>query len=197
MKDNYDIIKTHDQLVKRLKEGSYSAFDQLYNIYFELLYGFALNMTKSTNDAKDIVQDTFVKIWQTKENLSLDKSFKSYLFTIAKNQITDKFRHNIYQVSFEAYIASDSFQEKAVNNIEQNIFYDEFLFKLNRAKKQMTPQQEKIFSLCKEQGHSITETAKLLNLSEKTIRNTLSLALNIVKIELGYLATIFPVFFIE
>lgn len=196
MKNNFDIM-IHDKLIENLKDGSYSAFDQLYAIYSDLLYGFALNITKSTSDAKDVVQDTFVKIWQTRENLSPEKSFKSYLFTIAKNQITDKFRHNIHLVSFEAYIGSDSFQEKAINNVEQNIFYDEFLEKLNQAKEKMTPQQKKIFNLCKEQGHTIEEAAKQLNLSEKTIRNTLSLALNVIKSELGYLAILFPALFIE
>lgn len=53
---------------------------------------FVLNLTKSPDDAEDILQETFLRIWQTKENLSLETSFKSYLYTIAHNLIIDSFR---------------------------------------------------------------------------------------------------------
>ena len=73
----------HIDLIKKVKQGSYEDFTRLYFMYADLLYGFVLNLTKSPDDAEDILQETFLRIWQTKENLSLETSFKSYLYTIA------------------------------------------------------------------------------------------------------------------
>ena len=74
----------HIDLIKKVKQGSYEDFTRLYFMYADLLYGFVLNLTKSPDDAEDILQETFLRIWQTKENLSLETSFKSYLYTTAR-----------------------------------------------------------------------------------------------------------------
>ena len=90
----------HIDLIKKVKQGSYEDFTRLYFMYADLLYGFVLNLTKSPDDAEDILQETFLRIWQTKENLSLETSFKSYLYTIAHNLIIDSFRKKIDSVAF-------------------------------------------------------------------------------------------------
>ena len=100
----------HIDLIKKVKQGSYEDFTRLYFMYADLLYGFVLNLTKSPDDAEDILQETFLRIWQTKENLSLETSFKSYLYTIAHNLIIDSFRKKIDSVAFEVYIQSDAYQ---------------------------------------------------------------------------------------
>ena len=65
----------HVKLIKKIKQGSYEDFTRLYFIYAHLLYGFILKLTKDPIDAEDILQETFLRIWQTKENLSLEISF--------------------------------------------------------------------------------------------------------------------------
>ena len=111
----------HIDLIKKVKQGSYEDFTRLYFMYADLLYGFVLNLTKSPDDAEDILQETFLRIWQTKENLSLETSFKSYLYTIAHNLIIDSFRKKIDSVAFEVYIQSDAYQNYTENNTEKAI----------------------------------------------------------------------------
>ncbi|MDR1098627.1 MAG: RNA polymerase sigma factor, partial [Tannerella sp.] len=76
----------HLSLIAGLKSGSYEDFDKLYAIYSDMLYGFVLNLTKSSSEAKDILQETFLRVWQTRTNISVEKSFKSYLYTIARKR---------------------------------------------------------------------------------------------------------------
>ena len=142
----------HIDLIKKVKQGSYEDFTRLYFMYADLLYGFVLNLTKSPDDAEDILQETFLRIWQTKENLSLETSFKSYLYTIAHNLIIDSFRKKIDSVAFEVYIQSDAYQNYTENNTENEVYFDEFLDKLNEAKKKLSSRQLVIFEMSREKG---------------------------------------------
>ena len=175
----------HIDLIKKVKQGSYEDFTRLYFMYADLLYGFVLNLTKSPDDAEDILQETFLRIWQTKENLSLETSFKSYLYTIAHNLIIDSFRKKIDSVAFEVYIQSDAYQNYTENNTENEVYFDEFLDKLNEAKKKLSSRQLVIFELSREKGCSIKDIAEKMGVSEKTVKNQLTLALKTLKSELS------------
>lgn len=173
-------------LIKKVKSGSYEDFTRLYFNYADLLYGFVLNLTKSPVDAEDILQETFLKIWQTRENISLETSFKSYLYTIARNLIIDSFRKKINSVAFEVYIQSDIYQNYSENNIEDEIYFDEFLENFNEAKKKLSSRQLEIFELSRERGYSIKDIAEKLSISEKTVKNQLTFALKILRSELSF-----------
>ena len=89
----------HSNTIEKLKRGSYEAFDTLYDMYADSLYGFALLHTKSSVQAEDIVQDTFLKLWNMRTSLSVEGSFKSKL-AIAKQKLTPAQR-NIFEMSRE------------------------------------------------------------------------------------------------
>lgn len=179
-----NIQNINRQQVEELRGGSYSAFNELYNIYSDMLYSFIVQLTKSPSEAKDIVQETFLRIWLTRENLMPDKSFKAYLFQIAHNLIIDALRKQVNKISFEQYISSKYFEDYSNNNIEDTISFDDFVALLEQAKQKMSRRQREIFSLSRQQGMDVEEIAKTLNLSEKTVRNNLSIALGIIKNEM-------------
>ena len=101
----------HSNTIEKLKRGSYEAFDTLYDMYADSLYGFALLHTKSSVQAEDIVQDTFLKLWNMRASLSVEGSFKSMLFTIYYDDFIDKLaiakqkltlaQRNIFEMSRE------------------------------------------------------------------------------------------------
>ena len=64
-------IEIHKKLVKKLKSGSYEDFNKLYTIYVDMLYNFILGLIKSPTEAEDIVQETFLRIWQTRDRKSV------------------------------------------------------------------------------------------------------------------------------
>lgn len=172
-------------LVKKLKSGSSQAFNRLYVIYADLLYGFVLSLTKSPTESKDIVQETFLRVWTHREQLSLDMSFKSYLYAIARNQITDLLRKQMREEAFRCYLGCENPQGEVVDTIENDIYYDEFVERLNKAKEKMTERQRSIFEQSKEYGRRIDSIAQELKLSEKTVKNTLTLAMKVVREELN------------
>ena len=80
------------QLVKKLKTGDLNAFNQLFNVYSSRLYHFAYGYFKSKDEAEELVQETFCKVWERKNDLKEEFQFRSYLFAIAFNYIRKYFR---------------------------------------------------------------------------------------------------------
>lgn len=184
----------HSETINKLREGSHEAFDTLYNVYADSLYGFALLHTKSVVQAEDIVQETFLKLWSMRASLSVEGSFKSMLFTIAKNHVIDIFRQQINRPNFEDYISFCEDENLLDNTSVEKIYYDDFLEKLAIAKQKLTPAQRNIFELSREEGMSNAEIAAASNLSEQTVKNHLSAALKILRTELRKYNFIFALF---
>lgn len=177
-------ISIHRETIKQLREGSYEAFDILYNVYADSLYGFALLHTKSVVQAEDIVQETFLKLWNMRYSLSEEGSFKSMLFTIAKNHVIDVFRQQINRADFEDYISFCEDENLSDTTSIDKIYYDDFVEKLAISKQKLTPAQRNIFEWSREEGLSNAEIACKAGLSEQTVKNHLSSALKVLRAEL-------------
>lgn len=136
--------------------------------------------------AKDILQETFLRVWQTRERLSTEMSFKSYLYSIARNLIVDSFRNQMKSVAFEEYIASDAYQDYAEDTVSKDIDFDDFQQQLNQAKQKLTEKQRQIFELSREKGLSIATIAGQLDISEKTVKNQLTAIMKILRTELSH-----------
>jgi RNA polymerase sigma-70 factor (ECF subfamily) len=182
------------KLVIQLKKGSYKAFDALYKIYFDLLYGYVLRLTHSHESTQEIVQNTFVKIWQNRKNLDVDLSFKAYLFKIAKNDIMNGLRKSVYNPVFEDYLSYCEDEQMAIH-VEHEFDIEMFNLLLNKAKRKLSPRQAEIFELIKEHGLSPTETAQKLSLSEQVVYNYLSQSLSILRKEMKQMAPFFILHF--
>lgn len=191
-----DFTSIEKQYILELNRGSYKAFDALYTLYSRRLYAFALKMTKSHSDAKEIVQDAFVRLWLNRENVLPEDSFQSYLFTIAKNAILNKMRTLINTPVFVDYMEFMNEHHLSVDNTAEEMEMDEFRKKLEQAKEILPETQRNVFELSKELGLSHTEVAKQLNLSEQTVRNQLSLALKTLRKKLAENAVLFTIFFL-
>ncbi|RKR84020.1 RNA polymerase sigma-70 factor (ECF subfamily) [Mucilaginibacter gracilis] len=178
-----EIEDIHIRHIEGLKCGRQADFNKLYSIYADLLYGFVLNLTKSPSIAEDVLQETFLRIWQRRESVSIELSFKSYLYTIAKNLVMDSFRKQVQNINFDTYIQSE-YQHPVEDYMGQKINFDDFTAKLESAKEKLPPRQKEVFELSKEKGLTITQISEQLDISQKTVKNQLSLALKTIKQEL-------------
>lgn len=180
MKNN--IIQSY---IAGLKKGSNEVYNIIYDIYADRLYHFVLLHTKSHDISKDILQETFIKLWEIRETLQEDHSLQSLLFTISKNKIIDHFRSQINKVEFEDYIAYKENSRFAENDVEQDLYYDEFIQVLTICKRLLPERQLELFELSKEQGLSISEIALKLGISEQTVKNQLTTALKTLRKEIS------------
>ncbi len=83
------------ELINAFKKGDSKAFEKLFQKYHKKLYSFLFYLLHTKEDAEEIVQETFVKIWEKREDLIDGYSFDSFLFTIAKNAFLNQNRKKI------------------------------------------------------------------------------------------------------
>lgn len=167
------------ELVLRLRNGNIAAFDTLFETYSQKLFGFALKYFKNETDAEELVQDVFVKIWENRQDLKYELSFKSYLFTIALNQIRKHFNKKAVSLRYIESIQQEL--EPDYNPAFQTDDYEGVIRQLNDLIGQMPPRRQEIFRKSKLEGKSSKEIAAELNLSPGTVDNQVSEALRFLR----------------
>lgn len=175
-------------LIERLIGGSEKAFDEIYKIYSARILSFSLRYVKSREVAEEIVQDVFVKLWINREKIQSRKSIKALIFTIARNNLINKYRSTLNSPVYEEYVEYRNNMKVAMDNASHLIEYDDFCVQIKSAMKKLSNSQSNIWECCKLQGLSNKETAQLLGISEKSVKNQLSLSLKIMKTELKILS---------
>jgi RNA polymerase sigma-70 factor (ECF subfamily) len=170
-------------LISSLKDGSHKAFDSIYRMYARRLYAYSLQFTKSREEAEDIVQDVFVKLWTSREKIRQEDTLRSLLFIMAKHHIINAFHSKINQPVYEEYVNYRA--EMSVDDTHWHLEYQEFVAKLRDAMETLPATQRKVITLSKIQQFSNKEIAEKLSLSEQTVKNSLSMGLNKLKQELG------------
>ncbi len=165
------------QLVANLKEGDEAALAELYELYFDRLYAFATAFFGSSLDAKDVVQEAFIKIWEKRALLKPTSSIESFLLTIVKNTAIDLTRKRLRET-----INQNTFQENKADRHESSgediVLIKELEHKIERAINQLPPKTKTVFSMKKKEGMSNSEIANKLNLSKKTVENHINIALS-------------------
>jgi len=162
-----------------LKRGDFASFDQLFSVYKERLYAFALGYLKSTEYARELVQEVFIKVWENREELDEEKSFNAYLFTISKNIILNHLRKRANDKKYIEYIKQHTGIE--YTKTEEKIEYSDLEAQAKKIIDQLPPGRKKIYRLSREEGLTYEEIAKKLNISKKTVENQMSRALKFLR----------------
>lgn len=170
--------------VKSLALGSEVAFCALYDLWSSKLYSFAYSYLKSHDVARDIVQETFVKIWTNRATINPESSFKSYLFTICYHFILKELRRQVNHPQMEEFLDFKNSLVISADSIEMRYDFNMFLEELEKAKQKLSPRQCEIFVLNKERGMSVAEISVKLSIVEQVVRNQLSRSLKILRKEL-------------
>ena len=171
-------------LIQQFRNDSFEAFNALYGQYFDLLYGFVFRLTRSHDLTSELVQDTFIKVWVNRKNIKPDLSFKTWLFSIAKNNLLDKLKKQWAQPVFEDYLNHCNDENLTVSSSEDSFDFEVFRKLLQKAKKKLSPRQAEIFELNKEKDVSVAEIAELLQITEQVVYNHLSQAKTILQKEM-------------
>lgn len=175
MKQNEQIEQRY---IRELKADSRKAFNALYRMYCTRLYAFAYQYTKSREDAEEIVQDTFTKLWMYRASIRQEESLTRFLFQITKNLLINRFHSVVNSPLFEEFVtecheAASTEKESASSRLE----FEEFREMLLSAIRQLPATQQKIVHCRLFDELTPPETAQKLQLSEQTVRNQFSMAL--------------------
>ncbi len=169
-----------NHLVELLQKGNVAAFDSLFEVYSPKLYGFALKYFKTETDAEELVQEVFVKVWENRQTLKSELSFKSYLFTIGLNHIRKYFNKKATSLRYLESLQNDPEVSDQVSTDD----YETMLRQVYLIIEQMPTRRREIFTKSKLEGKSSKEVALELNISSGTVDNQVSEALRFIRSQL-------------
>lgn len=176
--------ESESELIGRLKRGDAMAFTLLYNMYFDLLYNYAVQFTKSQHDAEDVVQEVFVRLWNGRDRLADSDSVKALLYRVAKNLLIDAYRRNLNSPVYEDYVNYfNTLRSDGGDPVEYREFYDNLVRQIDR----LPPAQSMIVKMSKFEGLTNKQIAAELQIQEQVVKNQLSRGLKTVKQNLGLL----------
>lgn len=174
---------SNTELVKLLKKGDMSAFDVIYKKYSRRLYGFVFRYVKQESDTEEIVQEVFIKIWQSRDKINVYSSFESFLFTIAHNATINLLKKRATEQKYLEHVKSLQ-QIEETYEIADEIHYKELKQKYQGLLDELSPRQKEIFLMSREEGLSHKEIAEKLGISSNTVKNHLVTTLSFLKKEL-------------
>ena len=160
-------INDERELLLKLRDGDKMAFEQLYDKYYYDLTGHLIRLLKSTDLAKEVVQDTFMAVWEHRHRLDPEKPIKAYLYKIATNNTFNIFKKASHDQKYRAYLYP--IIEAGYEQIETEIFKKENEQILSDILQKMPNKQREVFILCKLQGKSYQEVSDQLDISLHTI----------------------------
>ena len=170
MKLQSDII-----LIDLLKRDNMAAFNELYCRHWEMLYDIAYKKIKDTEDAKDIVHDIFLQLWNNRASLNVQSSFSGFLFITLKNKIIDKQRLTINRLNKHNEIAGKTVIHQ--DTVYDQVYYNELNNFLTQEVNQLPEKMKEIYRLSREENLSPEEIANRLSISTQTAKNQLTTAL--------------------
>ncbi|MHC1704159.1 MAG: RNA polymerase sigma-70 factor [Tenuifilaceae bacterium] len=171
------------KIILQVIEGNQTAFENLYNIYADKLYYFALRFLKTKEDAENLTQDVFVKIWETRDRLDPDFSFNAYLFTIAKNTIFNLHRKRVNELAYREYLGN--FFDFSHSKTESDLSLKDLQERIDQSVEKFPTQRKIVYELSRKEGLSHKEIAEQLKISEKTIETHIRLALKTLRKVVG------------
>ncbi|SIO05283.1 RNA polymerase sigma-70 factor, ECF subfamily [Chitinophaga niabensis] len=169
-------------LLQQLAAGSERAFTAMYHAHKQHIFDVALLYTKNADQAEEIVQEVFHKIWEKRETLADVLEFKNFLFIIARNCIFNQFKKSSQELAAQ----KDLFltQTETVDDTDYRLRNEQCEELLHTAVASLPPQRKRIYQLAKEGGLSYEEIASQLSISRFTVKNQMAEALRFIRVQL-------------
>lgn len=183
------------ELIKRLKKDDIKAFDEIYRNYCNRLFGFVLKIIKQESDAEEIVQEVFVKIWDSRHQIDEYNSFDSFLFTVAYNNTISLLRKRINEKKYLDHLQNIQ-HEITSDNVVDELHFKELNEQYRHVVNQLTPRQKEIYLLSREEGLTYKEIAEKTGISKNTVEIHMTKAINFIKSNL-HKTLLINVFFID
>ncbi len=166
-------------IIERLRNGHKEAFQTIYNIYGRRMLAYSLRLTNSPEDAEDVVQDVFLNLWRTREELKPIDTLRPYLFTALRNRILNLWKSRLNSNLYNDYVKA--LHEPDMNLGFENIEYREFEKMVVAQMDKLPATQQRVVKMSRLDNLDVPEIAIKLGLSVQTVRNALSSGLKALR----------------
>jgi len=174
---------TLNNLIELSMQNDDKAFRQIVENYQSMIYSLAFRLLCNEEEAKDTVQETFIRVWINLAKYQTDKTFSTWLYKIATNLCLDKLK------SSKHFYQNGNIDETLNNliaseNVEQTIINSELGNIIHRLTNELTPKQKVVFTLRYLEGLEVDEIVQITGMTPGKIKSNLFLARQTIRIKL-------------
>lgn len=179
------------ELAALLKSDDYAAFTEIHERYYSLLYTHAMKKFPHREEVRDLLQELFAALWDTRHTLVFTSGLGVYLFSATRNRVISLFRR---QKVRDTYVQSfRHFLDEGENLTEGKLHEKELLHRLEQEMAALPGQMRKVFELSRKEELSHQEIACLLNTSPLTVKKQIHNTRKILRTKLE--TTLLTLFF--
>jgi RNA polymerase sigma-70 factor (ECF subfamily) len=176
------------EMISKLRNGDISAFTSIFSAFYKDLVIFAARFTKDINSAEEIVQDTFVHLWEEHDAININTSLKSYLLKTVNNKCIDWYRHEKVKKEHADFVLETSIYYEY--DTENYVLHSELECKIEEALALLPYEISQVFRMNRFKGLKYQEIAELLGVSVRTIEVRIGKSLHLLR---THLKEYFPV----
>ena len=181
MAQNYSMNIIEKDLIQSIKDGEQNSIVLLFRLYYSPLFTFAAGILKNKELAEEVVQDTFIKIWESRAQIEISSSLRGYLYRCVHNLCLNTIRDN--KNTKTLFIPLDQLNGLTDSKIDiapdilESIFSEEMEKSLNEAIETLPEQCRQIFYLCRFEDLSYREISAKLDISLSTVKTQMQRAM--------------------
>ena len=164
------------EIIERIKNGDEMAFQQIMSKYGERVMGLAFHFTKNYQDAEDLYQETFIKVYRNINSFRFESEFFTWVYRILANQAFNYFRKSKRMTTVdpgENDYLWETIPADESSEADQATLNSSLREEIDRALLQLSPQQRVVFILKHYEGKKIKDIALILDCTEGTVKRYL------------------------
>lgn len=195
MSDTIDVKQyTDHELMFQMNCDNQNAFSEIYNRYWHSLFLHAYKMLGNEDEAKDVIQDLFISLWDKRKCLRLKTNLKAYLYFTTRNRVINHIRkHRISDLFINEIARGISLADTGT---QRTLEEKDLIQIIDNEINNLPPRMRTVFELSRRKYLTHKEIAEKLGTSEETIKKQISNSLKILKQRIGKQANVCPVFLI-
>jgi len=168
--------------IRKLISGDESVFERIFNLYYTALIFFAKEYVIVEDQAREIVQEAFIKLWEKRQSLSTDSNIKAYLYITTRNLCLNYLDHIRVGQRFkrmkERDILTLELNSIALNDpTAEHLIASELESQIEKLIEELPEQNRKVFKMHRYDDMKYSEIAQQLNISVKAVEAHISRAL--------------------
>ena len=175
--------KSDDELLQLLASGSAEGFGEICHRYTRRLYAYCQRYTRCGPDLEELVQDIFLDLWDYRARIDSSMPLDPLLMTIARRRCVDMVRSTLAAPAYE-YFADSPAEAATACSIDHRIEYEEYIALVRKLVHRLPPLQSQVVEMSRFEHLTNSEIADRIGISEKTVRNRLSLGLKALRRQL-------------
>jgi RNA polymerase sigma-70 factor (ECF subfamily) len=182
----------YSELIRNIRENDKQSLEKLFRKLYTRLRNYANTIINSREDAEDIVQEVFFKLWNNRADLDENKSIQTYLFVCTRNSCLNWLKHKRTESDYARIMALVYTRDPETLTPHESLIADDIESDFYKVLEDLPTQCRKIFELNRFEGLKYHEIATRLNISIKTVETQMSRALVKIRFQLKrHTATLF------